>query len=183
MACPRGHERRMARKTVAAVATSTARRPLRSSGWPRRNSPSGQGRQRAVPGLQPDGSSSARRAGNQPQDRQRALSRISRGARRAGAGRVLASAAARPDNTRPPSRPRNVAGRPGCPVRTPVRTMGHEVPGMRGVYSHITSHMRAELRDGLQGLWNASIHERALLAQRSAVAVLDGILTAQRRCL
>ncbi len=30
--------------------------------------------------------------------------------------------------------------------------MGHEVPGMRGVYSHVTPRMRAELRDGLQEL-------------------------------
>jgi hypothetical protein len=54
--------------------------------------------------------------------------------------------------------------------------MGHEVPGMRGVYSHITVSMRAELRNGLQELWEASLHERALLATHSAVAVLDGIL-------
>ena len=51
---------------------------------------------------------------------------------------------------------------------------------MRGVYSHITPRMRAELRDGLQELWEASLHERAALAARSAVAVLDGILAGQR---
>jgi hypothetical protein len=38
--------------------------------------------------------------------------------------------------------------------------MGHEVPGMRGVYTHITPRMRGELRDGLQELWTASLHER-----------------------
>jgi integrase len=54
--------------------------------------------------------------------------------------------------------------------------MGHEVPGMRGVYTHITSRMRAELRDALQELWKASLRERALLAKRSVVAVLDGLL-------
>ena len=47
---------------------------------------------------------------------------------------------------------------------------------MRGVYSHITSRMRAQLRDGLQELWEASLNERALLAERSAVVVLDHIL-------
>ena len=53
--------------------------------------------------------------------------------------------------------------------------MGHEVPGMRGVvYAHITPQMRAELRDSLQELWEASLHARALLAERSAVAALDG---------
>jgi integrase len=54
--------------------------------------------------------------------------------------------------------------------------MGHEVPGMRGVYSHITPRMRANLRDGLQELWEAALHERALLAKHSAVTVLDGII-------
>jgi len=54
--------------------------------------------------------------------------------------------------------------------------MGHEVPGMRGVYSHITPRMRAELQAGLQELWEASLHERSRLAARSAVAVLDGLL-------
>jgi hypothetical protein len=54
--------------------------------------------------------------------------------------------------------------------------MGHEVPGMRGVYTHITSRMRAELQDGLQERWEASLCERALLAKRSVVAVLDRLL-------
>ena len=34
--------------------------------------------------------------------------------------------------------------------------MGHEVPGMRGVYSHITPGMRAELKAGLQEWWEHS---------------------------
>jgi hypothetical protein len=57
--------------------------------------------------------------------------------------------------------------------------MGHEVPGMRGVYTHITPRMRAELHDGLQELWEVSLDERARLAERSAVAVLDGILASR----
>ena len=58
--------------------------------------------------------------------------------------------------------------------------MGHEVPGMRGVYSHITPRMRAERYEGLQELWEASLHERALLAERSAVPVLEGILAGRQ---
>lgn len=54
--------------------------------------------------------------------------------------------------------------------------MGQEVPGMRGVYSHITPRMRAQLRDNLQELWEASLHERAHLADCSAVTVLDRLL-------
>jgi hypothetical protein len=54
--------------------------------------------------------------------------------------------------------------------------MGHEVPGMHGVYSHITPGMRAELKTGSQELWERSLHERSRLAARSAVTVLDGLL-------
>lgn len=56
--------------------------------------------------------------------------------------------------------------------------MGHEVPGMRGVYTHITPRMRAELRDGLQELWEASLDERVRFAERSAVGILDDLLRA-----
>jgi hypothetical protein len=48
---------------------------------------------------------------------------------------------------------------------------------MRGVYSHITARILAELRDRLQMLWESSLHERALLAERSAVALLNELLT------
>ena len=54
--------------------------------------------------------------------------------------------------------------------------MGHEVPGMRGVYSHVTPGMRKELTDGLQKIWEASLKDRARLASRSAVPVLDELL-------
>jgi integrase len=54
--------------------------------------------------------------------------------------------------------------------------MGHEVPGMRGVYSHITPGMRAELREGLQGLWEASMCDRARIGRQSAIAVLNRLL-------
>jgi len=57
--------------------------------------------------------------------------------------------------------------------------MGHEVPGMRGVYGHVSSAMRAELKAALQERWADSLRERARLAPRSAVGVLDALLTAQ----
>jgi len=58
--------------------------------------------------------------------------------------------------------------------------MGHEVPGMRGVYSHVSTAMRAELTTALQERWTASLRERARLAPRSIVPVLDALLTEQR---
>jgi integrase len=54
--------------------------------------------------------------------------------------------------------------------------MGHEVPGMRGVYSHVTPGMRKELTNGLQEIWKASLKDRARLASRSAVPVPDELL-------
>jgi hypothetical protein len=57
--------------------------------------------------------------------------------------------------------------------------MRHEVPGMRGVYSHVSTAMRAELTTALQERWTASLRERAQLAPRSVVPVLDALLTQQ----
>jgi hypothetical protein len=49
-------------------------------------------------------------------------------------------------------------------------------PGMRGIYSHITPGMRKDLTVLLQELWVASLHERARIAGRSPVGVLDTLL-------
>jgi hypothetical protein len=58
--------------------------------------------------------------------------------------------------------------------------MGHEVPGMRGVYAHVSPAMRADLKAALQQRWEASLAERARHFPRSIVAVLDGLLAARR---
>ncbi len=55
--------------------------------------------------------------------------------------------------------------------------MGHEVPGMRGIYSHVSPRMRATLVDDLQDMWETSLAERARLSPRSAVGALDAILS------
>ena len=57
--------------------------------------------------------------------------------------------------------------------------MGHEVPCMRGVYSHVSPAMRAELIVALQERWTASLRERAQLAPRSIVPALDALLARQ----
>jgi hypothetical protein len=51
---------------------------------------------------------------------------------------------------------------------------------MRGVYTHITPRMRAELREALQATWEASLDARIRIAERSAVAVLDRLLASLR---
>lgn len=56
--------------------------------------------------------------------------------------------------------------------------MGHEVPGMRGIYSHVTEQMLNEIRDALQRRWMASLWARAALSPTSAVPVLNAALKA-----
>ena len=68
---------------------------------------------------------------------------------------------------------------PRHPVRTASERMGHEVPGMRGVYSHITPGMRAELKARLQE-FVATVAGLTSLAPTSRVAVLDELLGPQR---
>ena len=57
--------------------------------------------------------------------------------------------------------------------------MGHEVPGMCGVYSHVSDAMRAKLKAALQERWTAALRERARLAPGSIVPVLDALLAEQ----
>jgi hypothetical protein len=52
---------------------------------------------------------------------------------------------------------------------------GHEVPGMRGVYGHVSPAMRAGLKAGLQERREASLRERAQLSLRSVVPTLDAL--------
>lgn len=49
--------------------------------------------------------------------------------------------------------------------------MGHEVPGMREVYSHVSTAMRAELTAALQERWTTSLRERS--RWRPAQSCLD----------
>ncbi len=58
--------------------------------------------------------------------------------------------------------------------------MGHEVPGMRGVYGHVSPAMRADLTAMLQERWKTSLRERVRLSARSIVPALDALLAVQR---
>jgi hypothetical protein len=69
----------------------------------------------------------------------------------------------------------------GIPEVLKTERMGHEMPGMHGVYGHVSPAMRAELMAALQERWEASLRERAQLSPRSIVPVLDAILTTQRQ--
>jgi hypothetical protein len=58
--------------------------------------------------------------------------------------------------------------------------MGHEVPGIRGVYGHVSPAMRADLKAALQERWEDGLGERERLPTRSVVPVLDTLLAAER---
>ena len=64
----------------------------------------------------------------------------------------------------------------GVPEVLKSERMGHEIPGMAGVYGHVMPEWRDRLRTQLQELWEASLHERARLSPHSAVGLVDKLL-------
>jgi hypothetical protein len=66
----------------------------------------------------------------------------------------------------------------GIPEVLKTERMGHEVPGMHGVYGHVSQAMRADLKAALQDRWQTALEERARIAPHSSVALLDALLGA-----
>jgi hypothetical protein len=64
----------------------------------------------------------------------------------------------------------------GIPEVLKAERMGHEMPGMHGVYGHVSPAMRANLQAALQERWEGSLRERARLNPHSIVSVLDALL-------
>jgi len=58
--------------------------------------------------------------------------------------------------------------------------LGHEEPGMRGVYRHVSPAMREEMKVSLQARWEESLRQRARLATGSAVPLLGRLLPGVR---
>jgi hypothetical protein len=69
----------------------------------------------------------------------------------------------------------------GIPEVLKTERMGHEMPGMHGVYGHVSPAMRANLKVALQERWETSLRERARLSPRSVVPTLDKLLAADRK--
>jgi integrase len=67
----------------------------------------------------------------------------------------------------------------GIPEVLKTERMGHEMPGMQGVYGHVSPAMRADLKTALQERWEASFQERVQLSSRSIVPTLRVLLAAQ----
>jgi integrase len=68
----------------------------------------------------------------------------------------------------------------GIPEILAEQRLGHEVPGMRGLYAHASQRMRDELTAALQNRWEESLRERAVIAPHSPVRLLDGLLASHR---
>ncbi len=68
----------------------------------------------------------------------------------------------------------------GVPEILQALRLGHTVPGMRGVYTHVSDRMRAELKQALQTRWETSLRDRADIAPHSPVPLLDGLLAPYR---
>lgn len=58
--------------------------------------------------------------------------------------------------------------------------LGHQLSGMRGVYSHVSVPMRVRLVEALTSAWEQSLSERADLSARSSVSIVDGLLRLHR---
>lgn len=69
----------------------------------------------------------------------------------------------------------------GIPDILAERRLGHEVPGMRGLYTHVSDWMRATLTKALQARWEDSLRDRAAIHPHSPVPLLDELLSPYRR--
>ena len=54
--------------------------------------------------------------------------------------------------------------------------LGHQVPGIRGLYAHASQRMRENLTTALQARWDGSLRERAAIDPHSPVPLLDNLL-------
>ena len=68
----------------------------------------------------------------------------------------------------------------GIPEILAEQRLGHQVPGMRGLYAHASDRMRDDLRHALQARWEDSLRERAAISPHSPVPLLDALLAPLR---
>ena len=68
----------------------------------------------------------------------------------------------------------------GIPEILAEQRLGHQVPGMRGLYAHASQRMREELIAALQARWEESLQERAVIDPHSPVQLLDNLLAPYR---
>ena len=68
----------------------------------------------------------------------------------------------------------------GIPEILAEQRLGHEVPGMRGLYAHASARMRDDLKQAFQARWEDSLRERAAICPRSPMPLLDELLAPLR---
>jgi integrase len=68
----------------------------------------------------------------------------------------------------------------GIPEILAEQRLGHQVPGMRGWYAHVSQQMRDELLVALQTRWEDSLRQRAAIDPHSPVPLLDDLLAPYR---
>ena len=64
----------------------------------------------------------------------------------------------------------------GIPEILAEQRLGHQVPGMRGLYAHASQQMREKLTAALQARWDESLRQRAAIDPHSPVPLLDNLL-------
>jgi hypothetical protein len=67
----------------------------------------------------------------------------------------------------------------GIPEILAEQRLGHEVPGMRGLYAHASDRMRDDLTTAPQTRWEESLRARAAIHPHSPVPLLDKLMTPQ----
>ena len=55
----------------------------------------------------------------------------------------------------------------GIPEILAEQRLGHQVPGMRGLYAHASTRMRDDLKAALQARWEDSLRCRATISPHS----------------
>jgi integrase len=64
----------------------------------------------------------------------------------------------------------------GIPEILAEQRLGHQVPGMRGLYAHASQRMREDLTAALQARWEGSLRQRSAIDPQSPVPLLDNLL-------
>ena len=68
----------------------------------------------------------------------------------------------------------------GIPEILAEQRLGHQIPGMRGLYAHASQQMREKLTVALQARWDESLRQRAAIDPHSPVPLLDNLLAPYR---
>lgn len=66
----------------------------------------------------------------------------------------------------------------GIPEIVAEQRLGHDVPGVRGLYTHVSDRMRDELTAALQARWEDSLRARIAIHPRSPLPLLDELMGA-----